>query len=84
MSSHAVVLLFFTRQKAKAEPVRGVPSELLLIDKSGEKLYIATATFYLLLKSYGILEDQCSVFVGEFWYLGRDGKVFGITGCLNT
>jgi len=64
--------------------IRCIPTKLLLINKSREKLDVTSTTLNLLLKFYRILEDQCSVLVGEFRYFSRNGKVFGIGGCLNT
>lgn len=60
-------------------PVWSITTKFLLIDITGKKLNVTTTTFNVLLKLYGILEHKSSVLVAELWYLGRYGKMPGIS-----
>lgn len=65
-------------------PVRSITTELLLIDISRKKLNVATATFNILLKLYGVLDYKRSVLVTELRQLCRYSKMSGICMRLNT
>lgn len=66
------------------KPIWCVPSKFLLIDKSGEKLHVTPAAFNVLLKPYGILDDQCPVLICKLRDLCGYCKMFSITRRLNT
>jgi hypothetical protein len=51
-------------------PVWSVPTKFFLVDITGHKLNIATATFNILLKLNGVLDHKRPVLVTEFRELG--------------
>jgi hypothetical protein len=59
-----------TEQTLKNLPVRSVPTKFFLVDITGHKLNIATATFNILLKLNGVLDHKRPVLVTEFRELG--------------
>lgn len=63
-------------------PVWSVPTKFFLVDITGHKLNIATATFNILLKLNGVLDHKRPVLVTEFRELGWDSKMSGIYCCL--